>query len=410
MSNIGIMGDVFFTWGGGIDFLSLVSRSIDKTKHKFFILLPKKQGNIGLNMAANTFAFLQYQNFPNMDSIRDYYYRMSMSWNKSYGGQEKLLSTLKNFHPDLKVCYYVDDNDLVRILKEEKVDLCLPSSVCIGLKFPIPWIGYLYDLQHKYYPEFFKVSDINFRNHEFHRMVNNSMDVIVPSKSVKKDIEKFFSPFPARIHPIPFSAPGPVYDPRSDLNPTLDKYNIKNKYFIIMNQFWKHKNHELAFRALNKLKEGGISDIDIVCTGATNDHRFPEYFPRLEKYIKDNDLASNIHILGFLPKNEQLALLTGSIAVIQPSLFEGGPGGLASVDAVSYGIPLILSDIDVNHEVVADDISFFDPTNEDMLAEIMVKKSSYERPREEYSRLLQKGELSNLKLRSFINDLIDQIS
>jgi glycosyltransferase involved in cell wall biosynthesis len=37
--------------------------------------------------------------------------------------------------------------------------------------------------------------------------------------------------------------------------------------------------------------------------------------------------------------------------VLQPTLFEGGPGGGAVYDAVSLGVPAILSDIPVNREI-----------------------------------------------------------
>ena len=101
MANIGMMGDFFSTWGGGIDFLSLLSRSIDKDHHRFMIILPKKQGNIAINMMANTFAFLQYQRISKISSIQDYYYQMILRKNRDYQGQDKLLSTLKNYHSDL---------------------------------------------------------------------------------------------------------------------------------------------------------------------------------------------------------------------------------------------------------------------------------------------------------------------
>ena len=52
-------------------------------------------------------------------------------------------------------------------------------------------------------------------------------------------------------------------------------------------------------------------------------------------------------------------LLKKSIAVIQPTLFEGGPGGGASYDAISLGKPLIVSDIAVNREIEENERVFF---------------------------------------------------
>lgn len=38
-------------------------------------------------------------------------------------------------------------------------------------------------------------------------------------------------------------------------------------------------------------------------------------------------IESKIKILGHIPKLEQIELIKNCIAVIQPTLFEGGPGG-----------------------------------------------------------------------------------
>jgi glycosyltransferase involved in cell wall biosynthesis len=62
-----------------------------------------------------------------------------------------------------------------------------------------------------------------------------------------------------------------------------------------------------------------------------------------------------------------------AVAVIQPTWFEGGPGGGAVYDAVSTGTPAILSDIPVNREVETDGrrIRFFRAGSAGDLAEQM---------------------------------------
>jgi glycosyltransferase involved in cell wall biosynthesis len=47
-----------------------------------------------------------------------------------------------------------------------------------------------------------------------------------------------------------------------------------------------------------------------------------------------------------------LLLIENASCLIQPTLYEGGPGGGAVYDAYMYGIPIILSDIEINNEVV----------------------------------------------------------
>jgi glycosyltransferase involved in cell wall biosynthesis len=51
--------------------------------------------------------------------------------------------------------------------------------------------------------------------------------------------------------------------------------------------------------------------------------------------------------------------MKNACAVIQPTRFEGGPGGGAVYDAVSLDVPAIVSDIPVNREVDTAAIEFF---------------------------------------------------
>ena len=52
-----------------------------------------------------------------------------------------------------------------------------------------------------------------------------------------------------------------------------------------------------------------------------------------------------------LEKKVQLNLIKYSVALIQPSLFEGGPGGFSVYEAISLGKPVIVSGIKVNREI-----------------------------------------------------------
>jgi glycosyltransferase involved in cell wall biosynthesis len=110
----------------------------------------------------------------------------------------------------------------------------------------------------------------------------------------------------------------------------------------------------------------------LVCTGDIQDFRFPGYYDTLLDLIGQLGIKDDVRILGHIPKLDQIALLKNSIAVIQPTLFEGGPGGGASYDAISLGKPLIVSDIPVNQEIDKDvRVFFFEAKNVKSLAEKM---------------------------------------
>ena len=80
-------------------------------------------------------------------------------------------------------------------------------------------------------------------------------------------------------------------------------------------------------------------------------------------------MEKHIRFLGFIDREEQLCLLDNSIAVIQPSLFEGWSTVVEDARALNKFI--ILSGLDVHQEQINENVHFFNPKNEKELAKIL---------------------------------------
>jgi glycosyltransferase involved in cell wall biosynthesis len=82
-------------------------------------------------------------------------------------------------------------------------------------------------------------------------------------------------------------------------------------------------------------------------------------------------IADKVKILGHIPKLDQIALLKKSLAVIQTTLFEGGPGGGSVYDSISLGVPAIVSNIPINLEIDCGDVVYFKVGNDTDLGDAM---------------------------------------
>jgi glycosyltransferase involved in cell wall biosynthesis len=200
-------------------------------------------------------------------------------------------------------------------------------------------------------------------------MLTGARSLIVNARAVASDIARFHPDHQARIFSLPFSAA-----PQAkwlSTRPRLARREVSvNGYFIVCNQFWKHKDHATLFDAFS-LIAAEFPMINLVCTGATADYRDHDHFPSLVKKLTDQGLQTRVHILGMIPKIEQVDFLRDAIALIQPTLFEGGPGGGAVFDAISLGVPCLVSDIDVNRELDEPLVTFFSAQNASSLADKM---------------------------------------
>ena len=73
-----------------------------------------------------------------------------------------------------------------------------------------------------------------------------------------------------------------------------------------------------------------------------------------------------------ISKKDQLSLIRGARALIQPTLFEGGPGGGSCRDAISLDTEIFASDIEINREINCGTIKYFKAKNSSELSQLML--------------------------------------
>jgi|GEM_PF-1368981 len=208
-------------------------------------------------------------------------------------------------------------------------------------------IASIFDFQYYYLPDFFSEKDLFYRRADCERIARDAHVVIFNSVCAENDFKMLFPESKAITHALPFHV---LHNEECYLHDPVEiqnKYHLPDAFLICCNQFWAHKDHGTLFEAIANLKSRGMP-IHLVCTGMTGDYRAPEYFPSLKKKIEQLDITELIHILGFIPRSDQLQLMRRSLAVIQPSLFEGW--STVVEDARALGKTIIMADLPVNIE------------------------------------------------------------
>lgn len=261
--------------------------------------------------------------------------------------------------------YFNDESDY------EKYDphLIFPMQTNVDKK--ILSLGYIYDLQHKELPHLFDKKEIRIRNRLFKNIIKNNNKIILNSKYVKDGLIKTYKVENKKIIQLPFLPY--IFDNVNFLKKNIKKrYGISDDYFFIGNNFWKHKNHEVAFKAFEIFLEKNPK-YQLICTGKTHDSRFPNYFKNLTKNFEVLIKNGRLKILNLIPRTDQLSLMKNSIAVVQPTLYEGGPGGFSTYEALAIGKKVIISDIPINKEINSNNLYFFNPNLPSDLAKIFMK-------------------------------------
>lgn len=339
---VGLLAHGFASWGGGIDFLRLVASSMRHADAalELHVLVPMRGP---LVIARNL-----------RDATRRLLGRSTIA------AQIPHRAHLERAFAESDATLHLIDigpRALARAARRLRLNAMLPAIAPQPAQ-GTPWVGYIFDFQHKHLPQFFSEEERVKRDREFAHMLTSADAVIVNARDVVKDIQHFYPGHRAQVFAMPFS-PAPTGGAFSvDVTDACRRHSVRSPYFIVCNQFWKHKDHGTAFRAFTEVARRHPA-LTLVCTGATSDYRFPGYFDQLMQQARRDGVADRILALGLIPKLDQLALLRGAVALIQPTLFEGGPGGGAVYDAVAVGQRSIVSDIPVNTEIDEPTVTYF---------------------------------------------------
>jgi glycosyltransferase involved in cell wall biosynthesis len=228
-----------------------------------------------------------------------------------------------------------------------------------------PWIP---DFQHKYQPELFQDSEINARDNLFSQIANSSSRVVLSSETAAKDFQEFFPRSKCNPEILQFRTSLAANCYTRNTIEFLQKYHLPERFFLISNQFWQHKNHMMVFEALKILQSSSIYPV-VVCTGHVYDYRKPDYIDIILQAISTYGLANQVYLLGLIPRIDQLQLMRHSLAIVQPSLFEGWSTVIE--DARCLGKKMILSDFPVHLEQNPPEGVFFERNSPQQLANLI---------------------------------------
>ena len=250
--------------------------------------------------------------------------------------------------------------------KKANIDVVFQHSAWYGIRFDVPTLAWIADFQHKYLPDLF--SSLNYWRREigYKALARAATAIMLSSDAARKDCEKFYPASKSKTEVLRFAVLLQPENVREMPENVRLKYNLPEKFIYLPNQFWKHKNHYRVVEALEEIKKRDKS-ITIAVTGALKDRRNVEYPQSVLDKVKSTGCEQQFLYLGMIPREDIIPLMKASMAVLNPSLFEGWSTTVE--EAKATGSPLLLSDIPVHREQALKNVLFFDPFSVASIAE-----------------------------------------
>lgn len=261
---------------------------------------------------------------------------------------------------------------ITKLARARNVDLWIGFSGFQGLGSHRPLIVWYPDFQFRHFPELFESKELHEREQQWNFVASRADAIIAISQAVADDA---IASHPQVVDKLCVCGFPPIFtlnNLQQDPDRIRKQYHLPERFFLVCNQFWQHKNHALVLSALKLLRENDLVSPVIAFTGLPHDYRRPQTFASLQTFVNKNGLNEYCRFLGVLPRDEQIALIRAATGVIHPSKFEGR--GAIVEEATLLGAQLLCSDLPVHRELHAPGALFFRVDCVEELAELLQHK------------------------------------
>lgn len=185
--------------------------------------------------------------------------------------------------------------------------------------------------------------------------------VIAISRATRDDLVRFERMRPERLSVVHHGR-APWFRPVEDaeqVEAVRARYGLDRPFFLFVGTLQPRKNLERLLAAFDRVAEGR-PDLLLALVGAGGWQ--PD---RLEQALSGVRARDRVRPLGYVPDDDLPSLLSGSLGLAFPSLYEGF--GLPALEAMSCGTPVLTSSTSSLPEVVGDAGLLVDPLDVDAI-------------------------------------------
>ena len=263
----------------------------------------------------------------------------------------------------------------IHVARLAGIDVVIPTTSMLSPGVDVRRVGWIADFQHKFLPELFSSVEIAGRDEEFRELAFHADRLVLSSRTVQRHFAQFYPDQAHKSRVASFPSVFAFNRPKDAPQPIVAKYRLPEKFALVINQFWTHKNHRVVVEAAAICAAQGAR-IPIVMVGGLADYRDPNssVVSDLLQRMVIGDVWAHTFVLGKVPFSDLVGLLRAAAVVVQPSRFEGWSTTVQ--DAKALGRPVLCSDIEVHREQAPDAVGFFDCDRPDELAKLLLKNWS----------------------------------
>jgi len=247
------------------------------------------------------------------------------------------------------------------LLRQPPHALFVPAHV-LPLVCRVPAVVTVHDLGYRHYPQAHRPLDRRYLEWTTRRHTRVARHIIADSLATKADLVKFYQADARRISVVylgrdeklaPVTAAGQI-------EAVKNRYQINGDYLLYLGTLHPRKNLVRLIEAFAAARPQ-FPALKLVIAGQKG-WLYAEIFARVQAL----GLAGQVVFPGFVANADKPALLSGALAYVFPSLYEGF--GLPVLEAMACGAPVLTSTASSLPEVAGEAALLVDPTNPAQIA------------------------------------------
>lgn len=248
------------------------------------------------------------------------------------------------------------------------------TSLSSGSKAPLK-INTVHDLSFLRYPEFFSARK-NFWHHalDVEKILRAADKIVAVSENTKNDIIELIGIAPEKIQVI---YPGNNIKKKEissiDTQKLKEKYHLSDNFILYVGNIEPRKNILGLIEAFNALRaasalnpEDRFKNLQLVLAGGAG-WKNKAIYTAWQKSFYKND----IKFLGYINELEKTILYSQASVFAYPSFYEGF--GFPPLEAMTYGLPVVCSNVSSLPEVVGDAALMINPFKTEEIADALEK-------------------------------------
>lgn len=181
--------------------------------------------------------------------------------------------------------------------------------------------------------------------------------VIADSASTAADLESEFPLLRGRVRVVHL---GPTAMPRPHTRKSLQALGLNRPYVLFVGTLEPRKNLVRLLEAFGRIPESLRRGYQLVIAGAQGWGNID-----LHSLIRRLGLERSVCVTGFVTDEQLATLYAHAYVLVMPSLYEGF--GLPLLEALSFGVPVLTSNISSLPEVAGDAAILVDPCDIDSI-------------------------------------------